>query len=93
MCTYSATSAKGFIPRPTHEALGWQVGLEDLFVRGRVRVTARPLLERLPCVSAIQVSFVGMPKYSFDLRVYGGNVRMLPGVQAYLNQLVRDSLR
>lgn len=56
-------------------------------------MTARPLLERLPCISAIQVSFVGMPKYSFDLRVYGGNVRMLPGVQAYLNQLVRDSLR
>eukprot|EP00884_Botryococcus_braunii_P016033 jgi/Botrbrau1/3112/Bobra.0070s0089.2 len=70
-----------------------RVGLEDLFVRGRVRVTARPLLETLPCISAIQVSFVGMPKYSFDLRVYGGNVRMLPGVQAYLNQLVRDSLR
>jgi hypothetical protein len=71
----------------------WQVGLEDFYLSGRVRVTMRPMIETLPCISALQVSFVGMPRYSFELRVYGGNVRMLPGVQLYLNQLVRDSLK
>lgn len=33
-----------------------QVGVEDAMLRGRVRVTLRPLLYRVPVVGAIQAS-------------------------------------
>ena len=34
---------------------GLQVGVEDAHLQGRVRMTLRPLLKRVPVVGAIQV--------------------------------------
>ena len=35
---------------------GLQVGVEDAHLKGRVRMTLRPLLNRMPVVGAVQVS-------------------------------------
>lgn len=39
-----------------------------------------------------QVSFTDMPDFSFDLQVLGGDITLLPGLEAWLNAFVRHSL-
>ena len=38
----------------------------------------------------MQISFVSMPVFSFDLNMYGGDLTLLPGVELWLNQLIRQ---
>ena len=40
----------------------------------------------------MQVSLVDMPDFSFDLDVLGGDVTLLPGLEAWLNSLIRSSV-
>ena len=43
-----------------------QVGVEDAMLKGRVRITLRPLLYRIPVVGAIQASRLGFAAEGFD---------------------------
>jgi hypothetical protein len=44
------------------------------------------------CCVPDQVSLTDMPDFSFDLQVLGGDVTLLPGLEAWLNSYVRHSL-
>ena len=44
-------------------------------------------------ISAIaQVSLLDMPQFSYNLNVYGGDVTFLPGLEVWLNSLLRDTV-
>ena len=45
-----------FIEKPLIDLLTFTVGVEEAALRGRLRLTLRPLLGRLPVVGAVQVS-------------------------------------
>ena len=39
-----------------------------------------------------QVAFVEAPHFSLSLTLYGGDISILPGLEAYLQNFVRDSI-
>ena len=39
-----------------------------------------------------QVSFIEMPEFSYNLNVYGGDVTFLPGLEVWLNSLMREKV-
>ncbi|BDA48413.1 Synaptotagmin-2 [Coccomyxa sp. Obi] len=69
-----------------------KVSVMRLIINGRVRITLTPLLNDMPIIGAIQVSLVEMPDFSFDLEVLGGDITLLPGLEAWLNSFVRQSV-
>lgn len=62
--------------------LKMRVGVGNLFFSGRVRLSLKPLMGRIPVVGAVRVSFVEQPHFNYALTVYGGDISFLPG--AYL---------
>ena len=42
--------------------------------------------------AAPQVAFVEQPQFSLSLTLYGGDISILPGLEAYLQNFVRDSI-
>jgi hypothetical protein len=67
-----------------------KVGMEDFNVSGKMRVTMRPLLDRTPVVGAMKFSLVQPPKYHYHLSLYGGDLTLLPGVEAWLDSVIND---
>lgn len=59
--------------------LTMRVGVGNLFFSGRVRLSLKPLLGRIPVVGAVRVSFVEQPHFNYALTVYGGDISFLPG--------------
>lgn len=33
-----------------------------------------------------------MPKFNFNINVYGGDVTLLPGIEAWINAFIRDQV-
>ncbi|KAK9815210.1 hypothetical protein WJX72_000038 [[Myrmecia] bisecta] len=69
-----------------------KVGMEKLIISGRLRVSLKPLMDEIPIVAAAQISLVEMPKMSFEVTLYGGNVTLLPGLEMWLNTFLKDTL-
>ncbi|KAK9824188.1 hypothetical protein WJX72_008409 [[Myrmecia] bisecta] len=69
-----------------------KVAIEDIICSGRLRVEGKPLLSTFPVVGAIQASLVEMPKFSFNINVYGGDVTLLPGIETWMNAFIRDQV-
>lgn len=69
--------------------LTMRVGVGNLFFSGRVRLSLKPLMGRIPVVGAVRVSFVEQPHFNYALTVYGGDISFLPGNASYT---CRDSV-
>ncbi|KAK9861272.1 hypothetical protein WJX84_001563 [Apatococcus fuscideae] len=67
-----------------------KVGLERVIMRGKLRVSWRPLMDEPPCIGAVKIAFVDMPSFSFDLNMYGGDLTLLPGVEMWLNAIIKE---
>lgn len=39
---------------------------------------------------SLQVSLVGLPNFSFDMHVYGGDMSLLPGLEGFISSFIRD---
>lgn len=39
-------------------------------------------------MSALQISLVEMPSFSFNINVYGGDITFLPGVEKWINWFI-----
>ena len=39
-----------------------------------------------------QVALVEMPKFSFDVTMYGGDVSLVPGLEKWLTQFMKDTV-
>ena len=40
----------------------------------------------------VQVAFVEMPNFNFDLTLYGGDIGFLPGLEAWITTVIKDSV-
>ena len=40
----------------------------------------------------MQVAFVEMPNFNFDLTLYGGDIGFLPGLEAWITTVIKDSV-
>ncbi|CAL5224210.1 g6855 [Coccomyxa viridis] len=69
-----------------------KVCMQRLIINGRLRVTLTPLMNKMPIVGAAQFSLVQMPEFSFDLDVLGGDVTLLPGLEAWLNSFIASTV-
>ncbi|KAL4444585.1 hypothetical protein ABPG77_002402 [Micractinium sp. CCAP 211/92] len=69
-----------------------KVAVENMTLNGRLRLTLRPLLGNLPLVGSVQMAFTEIPKFAFDLTVYGGDVSVLPGMETWLHGLITDAV-
>eukprot|EP00887_Chlorella_sp_A99_P000505 scaffold17.g505.t1 len=65
-----------FIEKPLVDLLTFTVGVEETALRGSVRITMRPLLDRLPVVGALHISLIEQPQLDFDLTL--GNSSSVP---------------
>ena len=72
--------------------LTMRVGVGNLFFSGRVWLSLRPLMGRLPVVGAVRVSFVEQPHFNYALTVYGGDISFLPGKLTYEDCLYKGHL-
>ncbi|PRW58761.1 DNA polymerase kappa [Chlorella sorokiniana] len=90
-----ASMDKAWIPNiiedKLKDLLDFTVGVEDAMLKGRVRVTLRPLLYRIPVVGAVQVSLVEQPEFDFDLTLGNStNVPMEPALKSWIKQTLQD---
>ncbi|EIE19981.1 hypothetical protein COCSUDRAFT_44371 [Coccomyxa subellipsoidea C-169] len=72
------------------EWLGMRVGVSDINLHGRVRINMRPLMAKLPIVGGVQVSLVDPPDLSYALILQGGDITFLPGLEVFINSLIKD---
>lgn len=73
----------------------WQVGVEDIAVRARVRVTMIPMLNDVPLVGALQVALLEDPLIDFELTVgqgSGGGAGLLDLLEPWLRNFVTDTI-
>lgn len=45
-----------------------------------------------PPSAAAQVAFTEVPKFAFDLTVWGGDLSVLPGLETWLQGLIKDAV-
>lgn len=82
-----------FIEDKLKELLTFSVGVEDAKLKGRVRVTLRPLLMRVPVVGAMQVSLLEAPEFDFDMTLGdSSNVPMEPALKSWIKQTLQDTV-
>ena len=69
-----------------------EVGIADLIISGRLRITLKPLIGALPCFGAMDISLVSKPEIDFDLKLLGGDVLSIPGLGDWLRSFVAEVL-
>ncbi|EFN57550.1 hypothetical protein CHLNCDRAFT_143184 [Chlorella variabilis] len=80
-----------FIEDRLKDMLTFSVGVENAKLRGRIRVTMRPLLRRVPVVGAVQVSLVEQPEFDFDLTLgKSSSVPLEPQLKTWIKQTLQD---
>eukprot|EP00884_Botryococcus_braunii_P002166 jgi/Botrbrau1/11950/Bobra.341_1s0015.1 len=62
--------------------LSLSVGVQDIYVAGRVRLSCKPLLGRIPIVGAV--------KLDGSRTVQGGDISFVPGLEVFINGFVND---
>eukprot|EP00963_Diacronema_lutheri_P010727 scaffold1143_cov396-Pavlova_lutheri.AAC.4 len=69
-----------------------KVGVDDLVVSGSVRIKLKPLLEKIPVVGAISVSLIQKPRIDFGLKVLGGEITAIPGLDTWFFYFITEIL-
>eukprot|EP00884_Botryococcus_braunii_P012979 jgi/Botrbrau1/21682/Bobra.43_1s0078.2 len=81
-----------FASKPLSDAITVPVAVENAIFNGRLRLRFTPLISELPVIGAVKVGLVDVPAYSFDLKVYGNEVTVLPGLEPWLYSIIRESV-
>lgn len=69
-----------------------EVGAEDVCARGRLRISLRPLLSRLPVIGAVRVALWEMPDLHFEVTALGGQVALLPMLKTWLYDTIKSAV-
>ncbi|BDA51337.1 Synaptotagmin-2 [Coccomyxa sp. Obi] len=72
--------------------LAMRVGVSNINLHGRVRFALTPLMSKIPVVGGVKVSLVDPPDLSYQLILQGGDITFLPGLEVFINSLLRDVL-
>lgn len=75
-----------------YRGVGIKVVIRNLIAKGQLRIIAGPLLNRIPVVGSVRVSFLGAPETSYQVSSMGANPLMIPGLEAWLNSFIENSV-
>ncbi|EFJ33895.1 hypothetical protein SELMODRAFT_83478, partial [Selaginella moellendorffii] len=64
----------------------------DLQVFATARVTLKPLAPAFPCFCKIIVSLMEKPHVDFGLKLLGGDLMAIPGLYAFVQDLIKDKV-
>ena len=70
---------------------GLKVGIEDLELRGTLRVLLYPLIPDVPLIGGVAMYFINRPRVQFDLTNML-NVLETPGVSSLLRNIIDDAI-
>eukprot|EP00245_Coleochaete_scutata_P011543 TRINITY_DN4303_c0_g1_i1.p1 TRINITY_DN4303_c0_g1~~TRINITY_DN4303_c0_g1_i1.p1 ORF type:complete len:576 (-),score=137.84 TRINITY_DN4303_c0_g1_i1:55-1782(-) len=68
------------------------VQVKDVQLFGVFRVIFKPLIDEFPCFGALTVSLVTKPKIDFRLKVVGGEISSIPGLQSTIDGMIRTAI-
>ncbi|EFJ29282.1 plant synaptotagmin [Selaginella moellendorffii] len=68
------------------------VQVVDLQVFATARVTLKPLVAAFPCFCKIIVSLMDKPHVDFGLKLLGGDLMAIPGLYAFVQDLIKDKV-
>jgi len=73
------------------KGLHFQVEVSDIQVKGLCRVTLGPLVDIIPCLGGVSISFIEDPVTDLCVRVLGGpDLLAIPGVDAAVNMALKQ---
>lgn len=64
----------------------------DIHINGTLKLMFKPLREELPGFGAILISFLGDPDMGFNIRILGGDVKALPGVDNMIDSTIKTAI-
>lgn len=89
---FATKEGSGIILRVNgHGGIHLDVELEDVFFKATLRVMIQDIGGlKLPCFRNLGLSFVKLPHISFALNALGGDVTLLPGVEAIVQNILAN---
>jgi len=69
-----------------------KVLLKNFSLSGIVRVMLEPLMDVIPCIGSVSISFVEKPRIRFDIDAMKMPVTSVPGFHKWLGVLVREQI-
>eukprot|EP00887_Chlorella_sp_A99_P007894 scaffold20.g7894.t1 len=82
--------ASGLLGRTLAGATTVRMGVRDMVIRGKARITVRPLLDEIPVAGGLKVSLMGAPEFSYRTSVLGGNPAFIRGLDSWINEFIKD---
>lgn len=65
-----------------------KVVVRDLAASGTIRAQLRPLMNKIPVVGAVKISFLGAPTFTYKVSSYGINPMFIPGLETFINSFI-----
>ena len=62
--------------------------VRDLAASGTIRAQLRPLMNKIPVVGAVKISFLGAPTFTYKVSSYGVNPMFIPGLETFINGFI-----
>lgn len=75
-----------------YRGVGVKVVVRNLVAKGQLRIIAGPLVDRLPVIGSVKVSFLGAPETSYQVSSFGANPLMIPGLEAWMNSFIENTV-
>ena len=75
-----------------YKAITVKVHVKELISRGQIRVIGAPLLNELPVVGTLRLSFLGAPTISYNVSSMGTNPLFIPGLESWLNSFITNQV-
>ena len=66
--------------------------VRNLIARGHIRVTLSPLLDSLPVVGGLHVSFLQPPAISYEVSSFGANPLLVPGLESWMGSFISEQV-
>lgn len=66
--------------------------VRNLIARGHIRVTLSPLLDSLPVVGGLHISFLQPPAISYEVSSFGANPLLVPGLESWMGSFISEQV-
>merc|ERR1712232_454136 len=75
--------------RAAQDTVSVPISLTEVEMRATVRLVLAPLVTKFPCFGSISIAMMKRPQVSFDLRVVGGDITLVPGAATLLTEYLK----
>ena len=66
--------------------------VRNLIARGHIRVTMSPLLDSIPVVGGVHISFLQPPSISYEVSSFGANPLLVPGLESWMASFISEQV-